>query len=51
VDQLSKNVYQAGVSYLNNPSQNQMMPTWNWVMAAVPEALHEFYQLVEEDNA
>ncbi len=50
VDQISKNVYQAGISYLNNPNYGSVMPEWKRVITALPNVLQEFYQFVEADN-
>ncbi|MBI9068291.1 MAG: hypothetical protein JEZ09_13440 [Salinivirgaceae bacterium] len=50
VDQLSRNVYQAGISYLNNPNQTPVMPSWKRVLSAIPDIQQEFYDIVENDN-
>jgi len=50
VDQLARNVYQAGVSYLNNPNQTPVMPSWKRVISAIPNINEVFYNIVEEDN-
>lgn len=50
VDQLSRNVYQAGISYLNNPNQTPVMPSWKRVLSAIPDISNEFYEIVENDN-
>jgi len=50
VDQLSKNVYQAGVNYLNNPYQAPTMPSWNRVINAIPKIEQELFSIVEKDN-
>jgi glucosyl-3-phosphoglycerate synthase len=50
VDQLARNVYQAGVSYLNNPNQTPVMPSWKRVISAIPNISENFFDIVEEDN-
>lgn len=50
VDQLARNVYQAGISYLNNPNQMPVMPSWKRVISAIPEIQKEFFEIVEKDN-
>jgi len=50
VDQFARNVYQAGVSYLNNPNQTPLMPTWKRVISTIPNIDQIFYDIVEEDN-
>lgn len=50
VDQLARNVYQAGISYLNNPNQTPVMPSWKRVVSAIPDIRREFYEIVEDDN-
>ncbi len=50
VDQLARNVYQAGVSYLNNPNTTPVMPSWKRVLSAIPDISSVFYDIVEEDN-
>lgn len=50
VDQLARNVYQAGISYLNNPNQTPVMPSWKRVLSAIPDIEKEFYEIVEQDN-
>ncbi len=50
VDQLARNVYQAGISYLNNPNQTPVMPSWKRVLSAIPEIRIEFNEIVEKDN-
>jgi glucosyl-3-phosphoglycerate synthase len=51
IDQLSKNVYLAGINFLNNPSQPAFMPEWKKVSARIPDVLKEYKLIVEEDNA
>ena len=50
IDQLSRNIYQAGVSYLNNPNQTPVMPGWKRVINSIPDVMKEFLTVVEEDN-
>ncbi len=50
VDQLARNVYQAGVSYLNNPNQAPVLPSWKRVMSVIPNINDIFNEIVEEDN-
>ncbi len=50
VDQLARNVYQAGISYLSNPNQTPLIPSWKRVISAIPDLLDEFVNVVEEDN-
>ncbi len=51
IEQLSKNVYSAGINYLNNPSQPPYMPDWKRVITRFPDVLQEFQTIVEEDNS
>lgn len=50
VDQLARNVYQAGISYLNNPNMTPVMPSWKRVLSAIPDIQEEFFEVVENDN-
>lgn len=50
VDQLARNVYQAGISYLSNPNQTPVMPSWKRVVSAIPDILQEFNAVVEADH-
>lgn len=50
VDLFSKNIYKAGVDFMENPYQVPVMPSWKRVMSAVPDVMEEFYQIVEDDN-
>jgi len=50
IDQLSRNIYQAGVSYLNNPNQTPVMPSWKRVISSIPDVMQDFFNTVEEDN-
>jgi len=50
VDQLARNVYQAGISYLNNPNQTPVMPSWKRVLNTIPDIGKEFFEIVEHDN-
>lgn len=51
VDLFAKNIYKAGVEFIDNPYQVPFMPSWKRVISAVPEVMEEFHQIVEEDNA
>lgn len=50
VDMFAKNIYKAGIEYLDYPYQIPFMPSWKRVFSAVPEVHDEFVQIVEEDN-
>lgn len=50
VDMFAKNIYKAGIDYLDYPYQIPFMPSWKRVMSASPDVLEEFYAIVEEDN-
>lgn len=50
IDQLSRNLYKAGTSYLNATSQTSTMPSWKRVMSTIPNINKIFYDIVEEDN-
>ena len=50
IDQLSRNVYQAGIGFLNSTNQTSTMPSWKRVMAAIPDINKILYDIVEEDN-
>ncbi len=50
VDMFAKNIYKAGVGYLEEPYQIPYMPSWKRVISAFPELVEEFYEIVELDN-
>lgn len=50
IDQLARNVYQAGIGYLNNPNQSPVMPSWKRVLSSIPDIGSEFLDVVEKDN-
>lgn len=50
VDMFAKNIYKAGIDYLDYPYQVPYMPSWKRVISALPEVTEEFYNIVEEDN-
>jgi glucosyl-3-phosphoglycerate synthase len=50
VDLLARNVYQAGIGYLNSQNQIPVMPDWNRVMSTIPTIGEMFFNIVEEDN-
>lgn len=50
VDLFAKNIYKAGVEYLDYPYQVPFMPSWKRVISASPDIADEFFQIVEADN-
>lgn len=50
VDMFAKNIYKAGIEYLDYPYQIPYMPSWKRVLSAMPEVHDEFVKIVEEDN-
>lgn len=50
VDLFAKNIYKAGVDFLNSPYQIPYMPSWKRVISALPDLMEEFNEIVEEDN-
>lgn len=51
VDMFAKNIYKAGIDYLDYPYQIPFMPSWKRVISALPEIMEEFYEIVEKDNS
>jgi len=51
VDIFAHNVYNAGISVLDNPDHGSYIPSWKRVMSAIPDYLERFYEAVEQDNA
>lgn len=51
VDMFAKNIYKAGIDYLEYPYQIPFMPSWKRVISALPEVMDEFCSIVEEENA
>ncbi|QIA08134.1 glycosyltransferase family protein [Draconibacterium halophilum] len=50
IDLFVKNVYQSGISFLDNPDNVPLMPSWKRVQSAFPGILEEFREIVEADN-
>lgn len=50
VDMFAKNIYKAGIEYLDYPYQVPFMPSWKRVLSALPEINEEFFRIVENDN-
>lgn len=50
VDMFAKNIYKAGIDYLDYPYQIPFMPSWKRVISAVPDVMEEFRKIVAEDN-
>ncbi len=50
VDMFAKNIYKAGIEYLDYPYQVPFMPSWKRVISAFPDISEEFYDIVEQDN-
>ena len=50
VELFAKNIMSAGESFLNNPMETPFIPSWNRVVAAIPDFLDRMYDAVEEDN-
>jgi glucosyl-3-phosphoglycerate synthase len=50
VDLFAKQIYNAGLSFLENPDHGSFIPSWKRVMSAIPGYLEQFYEAVEKDN-
>lgn len=50
VELFSRNIVQAGESFLANPMEAPFIPNWNRVISAIPDFLQRLYAAVEEDN-
>ncbi len=50
VELFARNIMAAGESFLNNPMETPFIPSWNRVVAAIPDFLERMYDAVEEDN-
>ena len=50
VDMFAKNIYRAGIEYLDNPNQIPFIPSWKRVLSAIPDVMDKFVDIVEEDN-
>lgn len=51
VELFSQNIIRAGDTFLDNPMDMPLMPSWNRVISAVPDVMQRLYDAVEEDNA
>ena len=51
VSMFAKNIYDAGIDFLDNPDLIPFIPSWKRVMDAIPEVLDLFNDIVEKDNA
>lgn len=51
VELFARNIMEAGQHFLENPMERPFIPSWNRVVAAVPDVLERLYDAVEEDNA
>ncbi len=50
VDMFARNIYKAGIDYLDYPYQIPFMPSWKRVMSAFPNLQEEFCAIVDSDN-
>ena len=50
VDLFAKNIYKAGIDYLDYPYQIPFMPSWKRVISAVPDVMDDFRKIVAQDN-
>lgn len=46
----SRNIIQAGETFLSNPMETPFIPNWNRVISAIPDFLERLYAAVEQDN-
>lgn len=51
VELFAQNIMAAGEYFLDNPMETPFIPSWNRVIAAIPDVLDRLYEAVEEDNA
>ena len=51
VELFAQNIMQAGEYFLRNPMETPFIPSWNRVVAAMPDVLDRLYEAVEEDNS
>lgn len=49
VEMFSKNIMDAGQTFLSQPMETPFIPSWNRVQSAVPDILERLYQAVEDD--
>ncbi len=49
-EQLSRIIYQTGVSFLNNPNQPNIMPSWKRVFSTITNIKQKFVNVVDTDN-
>jgi len=49
VEMFTKNIMDAGDSFLSQPMETPFIPSWNRVQSAVPDILERLYQAVEDD--
>ena len=50
VELFAQNIMAAGEYFLSNPMETPFIPSWNRVVAAMPDILDRLYEAVEEDN-
>lgn len=50
VDMFAKNIYKAGMEFIDNPHQVPFNPSWKRVLSALPDILEIFDEVVEADN-
>tara|TARA_B100001245_G_scaffold184696_1_gene142765 strand:- start:45818 stop:47029 length:1212 start_codon:yes stop_codon:yes gene_type:complete len=51
VELFAQNIMSAGEYFLSNPMETPFIPSWNRVVAAMPDVLDRLYEAVEEDNS
>ena len=51
VELFAQNIMVAGEYFLDNPMETPFIPSWNRVIAAIPDVLDRLYEAVEEDNS
>lgn len=49
VEMFSKNIMDAGDTFLKQPMETPFIPSWNRVQSAVPDIFERLYQAVEDD--
>lgn len=49
VEMFTKNIMDAGQTFLNQPMETPFIPSWNRVQSAIPDILERLYQAVEDD--
>ena len=50
VELFARNIFDAGLYFLERPMETPFIPSWNRVISAVPDILERLYDAVEEDN-